>query len=146
MIGAGAKQKTAKLQEIRIAGLAASVLKKVVWVGWLSKSVWAYEESHLSAHIQTPVNTVVLEVNIDHSWRRKWQPTPVFLPGEFHGQRGLVGCNPWGCKESDLTERLSIHTCTDHCLSQSNHHLPPVLDMPWGSCLSRTMGSGPQQR
>ena len=37
-------------------------------------------------------------------WRRKWQPTPVFLPGEFHGQRGLVGCNPWGHRESDTTE------------------------------------------
>ena len=31
-------------------------------------------------------------------WRRKQQPTPVFLPGEFHGQRSLVGCSPWGCK------------------------------------------------
>ena len=29
-------------------------------------------------------------------WRRKWQPTPVFLPGEFHGRRSLVGCSPWG--------------------------------------------------
>ena len=29
-------------------------------------------------------------------WRRKWQPTPVFLPGKFHGQRSLVGCSPWG--------------------------------------------------
>ena len=29
-------------------------------------------------------------------WRRKWQPTPVFLPGEFHGQRSLVRCSPWG--------------------------------------------------
>jgi len=29
------------------------------------------------------------------SWRRKWQPTPVFLPGEFHGQRSLVGYSPW---------------------------------------------------
>ena len=37
-------------------------------------------------------------------WRRKWQPTPSFLPGEFHGQRSLVGCSPWGCKESDVTE------------------------------------------
>ena len=36
-----------------------------------------------------------------------WQPTPVFLPGESHGQRSLVGYNPWGCKESDTTERLS---------------------------------------
>ena len=31
-------------------------------------------------------------------WRRKWQPTPVFLPGKFHGQRSLVGYGPWGCK------------------------------------------------
>ena len=31
-------------------------------------------------------------------WRRKWQPTPVFLPGEFHGQRGLEGYSPWGHK------------------------------------------------
>ena len=38
-------------------------------------------------------------------WRREWQPTPVFWPGEFHGQRSLVGCSPWGCKESDMTER-----------------------------------------
>ena len=31
-------------------------------------------------------------------WRRKWQPTPVILPGEFHGQRSLAGYSPWGCK------------------------------------------------
>jgi len=31
-------------------------------------------------------------------WRRKWQPTPVFLPGKFHGQRSLVGYKPWGCR------------------------------------------------
>ena len=40
-------------------------------------------------------------------WRRAWQPTPVFLPGESHGQRSLEGYGPWGCKESDTTERLS---------------------------------------
>jgi len=39
-------------------------------------------------------------------WRRKWQPTPVFLPGESHGGRSLVGYSPWGCKESDTTELL----------------------------------------
>ena len=39
------------------------------------------------------------------SWRRKWQPTPVFLPGESHGQRSLAGCSPWGRKESDTTEQ-----------------------------------------
>ena len=37
-------------------------------------------------------------------WRRKWQPTPVFLPGKFHGQRSLVGYSPWGHQESDTTE------------------------------------------
>ena len=40
------------------------------------------------------------------SWRRQWQPTPVFLPGKSHGWRSLVGCSPWGRKESDTTERL----------------------------------------
>ena len=39
-------------------------------------------------------------------WRRKWQPTPVFLPGESHGRRSLVGYSPRGRKESDTTERL----------------------------------------
>ena len=37
-------------------------------------------------------------------WRRKWQPTPVFLPGESHGQRTLVGYSPWGLKGLDTTE------------------------------------------
>ena len=38
------------------------------------------------------------------SWRRKWQPTPVFLPGKSHGQSSLVGYSLWGCKESGITE------------------------------------------
>ena len=46
-----------------------------------------------------------------HTWRRKWQPTPVFLSGEFHGQRSLVGYSPWGGKESDMSEWLT-HTHT----------------------------------
>ena len=37
-------------------------------------------------------------------WSRKWQPTPVFLPGESQGQRNLVGCRLWGCTELDMTE------------------------------------------
>ena len=40
----------------------------------------------------------------------KWQPTPVFLSGESHGQRSLAGYSPQGCKESDTTERLHTHT------------------------------------
>ena len=42
-------------------------------------------------------------------WRRKWQPTPILLPGKSHGQRSLVGYSPWGRKESDMTEQLHFH-------------------------------------
>ena len=44
-------------------------------------------------------------------WRRAWQPTPVFLPGESHGQRSLVGNHRWGCEESDTTQRLNKNNC-----------------------------------
>ena len=47
-----------------------------------------------------------------NSWKREWPPTPVFLPGEVHGQRSLAGYSPWGLKELDMTERLSLR----------NHH------------------------
>ena len=42
-------------------------------------------------------------------WRREWQPTPVSLPGESKGQGSLADYNPWGCKESDMTECLRKH-------------------------------------
>ena len=41
-------------------------------------------------------------------WSRKWQPTPVSLPGEFRGQRNLVGCGTWGHKELDMTRRATL--------------------------------------
>ena len=48
-------------------------------------------------------------------WRREWQLTLVFLPGEFHGQRSLAGYSPWSCKESVMTEQLRIILITiDH--------------------------------
>ena len=52
-------------------------------------------------------------------WRRKWQPIPVFLPGEPHGQESLVGYSPWGRKELDMTERLSWHV--PHRVLPSEH-------------------------
>ena len=54
----------------------------------------------------TELNWTELKVN---KRRRKWQPIPIFLPGESHGQRNLVGYSPWGCKESDMTE-VTEHT------------------------------------
>ena len=41
-------------------------------------------------------------------WRTEWQSTPVFLPGESHGERSLAGYSPWGRKESDTTEQLTL--------------------------------------
>ena len=43
-------------------------------------------------------------------WRRAWQPTPVSLPGESHGQRSLVGYSPWDLEELDTTDRLSTRS------------------------------------
>ena len=54
--------------------------------------------------------------------RRKWQPTPVILPGEFHGQRSLAGYSPWGCKESGIIEQLS-HT---HIISKCVNHVAVI--------------------
>ena len=52
-------------------------------------------------------------------WRRKWQPTPVFLPGESQGLGSLMDCSPWGCKESDTTERLHFHFSL-WCIGEGN--------------------------
>ena len=45
-------------------------------------------------------------------WRRRWQPTPIFLPGESHGQRSLASYSPWGSKELDTSE-YHTHTQID---------------------------------
>ena len=59
-----------------------------------------------------PANRFTCIVFLDSTcagWRRKWQPTPVPLPGKSHGRRSPVGCSPWGCKELDMTEQLHFH-------------------------------------
>ena len=73
-----------------------------------------------SRHASAPalkaiMNSLLLIKNRSVMWRRKWHPTPVLLPGKSHGWRRLVGCSPWGHKESDMTERLHFHfslSCT----------------------------------
>ena len=66
------------------------------------------EEINTVSFTQTLLNYLL------HLYRsvRKWHPTPVFLPGKFHGQRSLVNYSLWGCKESDTTEDTHIHTDT----------------------------------
>ena len=52
-------------------------------------------------------------------WRRQWQPTPVFLPGESQGWGSLVGCSPWARKELGMTERLHFHFSLS-CIGEGN--------------------------
>ena len=56
---------------------------------------------------------------VANMWRRQWHPTPVLLPGKSHGRRSLVGCSPWGCQESDTTERLHFHFSLS-CMGEGN--------------------------
>ena len=66
-------------------------------------------------------------------WRRKWQPTPVLLPGEFHGQRSLVDYSPWGHNESDRTEQLtlSVPPSSTETTIRKWAALIPAVHMSW---------------
>ena len=66
---------------------------------------------HPSAGSQTPLKPQLLQLlilSLCSVWRRKWQATPVSLSGKSHGHRNLVGCSPWGHKESEMTEQLML--------------------------------------
>ncbi|KAB0377440.1 hypothetical protein FD755_011884 [Muntiacus reevesi] len=66
-------------------------------------------ESHSVMSDTLRPHEIVMELSRPEYWSgRGWQPTPVFLPGEFHGQRSLVGYSPWGCKELDMSEQLTL--------------------------------------
>ena len=64
-------------------------------------------------------------------WRRQWHPTPVLLPGKSHGQRSLVGCSPWGCKESDTTEDWTELNRYQFLFVPSLHSSTPAWKIPW---------------
>ena len=62
-------------------------------------------------HLLIGRSGIPISFRIFHSllWSTQWQPTPVFLPGESHGWRSLMGYSPRGCKESDATKQLHFH-------------------------------------
>ena len=70
-----------------------------------------------------------------YNQRRRWDPTPVLLPGKSHGWRSLVGCSPWGCEESDTTEWLHFHFSLS-CIGEGNGN--PLQC----SCLENPRGGG----
>ena len=70
-------------------------------------------------------------------WKRKQQPIPIFLPGESHGQRSLVGYSPWGHKESDMTEHTHDTPGLDLTCAQARPAAPTLVSGPlWVALLS----------
>ena len=74
--------------------------------------------SHTSQMAQTVKNLPAMQETRVQSWcqedplEKGMATTPVFLPGKFHGEKSLVGCSPWGCKESDTTQGLILSLST----------------------------------
>ena len=78
-------------------------------LNWTKLTHWESRSRDTKWPWQIPV------LNDTSGFRIQWHPTPVLLPGKSHGWRSLVGCSPWGRKESDMTERLPFHfslSCT----------------------------------
>ena len=78
-----------------LTSLFFQTAKDYIWWYVLEASLVAQRIKRPPAMLETRVQSWVGKI----PWRRKWQPTPVFLPGESHGQRSLVGYSPWGRKE-----------------------------------------------
>ena len=72
-----------------------------------------------STFIYVKANEISFALAYDYCRRRQWHPTPVLLPGKFHGRRSLVGCSPWGRYKSDTTERLHFHFSLS-CIGEEN--------------------------
>ena len=93
---------------LQYSGLENSMDKGVT----VAYSPWGRKESDMAEH-------ACKYMYLLFSWRRKWQPTPVLLPGKSHGGRSLVGYSPWGRKESDTTERLHF-LFSFSCIGEGN--------------------------
>ena len=82
-------------------------------------------------------------------WRRKWQPTPVFLPGESQGQGSLVGCRLWGRTESDTTQVMQQQQQQPQNLARHVQLVGGRKRLPWwlsgkeSTCQCRSRGFDP---
>ena len=84
--------------------LKLKIVIKMQTFGFHSSLERASLVAHMVKNLPSMQETQVRFLVQEDPWRRKWQPTPVFLPGESHGQKSLEGYSPWGSKESDTTE------------------------------------------
>ena len=77
------------------------------------------------------------------SWRRKWQPTPVLLPGESHGQRSLAGSSPWGHRELPTTKWAHLSHALHQSASGYSTHCKYSYHFTFHTFLPRSLYSGP---
>ena len=121
-------------------------LKRISWkpgekeiYGTSSSDVWVIPICLIPTLSNSPALGTTENSHIAVSSRitrsRQWHPTPVLLPGKFHGRSSLVGCSPWGRKESDMTERLHFHFSLS-CIGEGNGN--PLQS----SYLENPMGGG----
>ena len=100
-----------------------------------SKSLYQQHQECRSRLVKTRKGNKEMTLHREEKRRRQWHPTPVLLPGESHGRRSLVGCNPWGREELDTTERLHFHFPLS-CIGEENGNPPQC------SCLENPRDGG----
>ena len=84
----------------------------------ISTAFWQFRWQRTCLECRKPgIDTLIGKI----PWRRIWLPTPLFLPGDFHGQMSLAGYSPWRCKESDTTDGLSTQLSTVYTVSNKYH-------------------------
>ena len=101
-----------KAEHRRIDAFELWCWRRLLRVPWTARR---YNQSILKMSPGYSLEGLMVKLQLQyfgHLRRRKWQPTPVLLPGKSHGRRSVAGYSPWGRKESDTTERLhftSLH-------------------------------------
>ena len=105
----GGSHNSGQIHRAKLASEKPTKPLNLEWIDYLSTGELSYPLSGGSDSKESTCSAGdwVRSLGWEDPWRRKWQPTPIFLPGEFHGQRSLVNYNPWGCEESDTTEQLT---------------------------------------
>ena len=92
--------------------------------------------------VESTIDIYINWFTSEDSWRRQWQPTPVFLPGESQGWGSLVGCRLWGCTESDMTEAILGSSACPEAWHKNLLAQFSWMACNWGACLAGLRSRG----
>ena len=107
--------------------IAMATPKHILYSVCVSRHLYAYVHNYHIRGCNLSIKGFVIQKSRVFFQRRQWHPTPVLLPGKFHGRKSLVGCSPWGRGESDTTERLHFHFSLS-CIGEGNGN--PLVFVP----------------